>query len=217
MEYTSSIDTFTKLSKKYQYHLRKRFAKDLCDRLKDHLDEHEINKVMNELKLRTYSAPKKATLQTNPIKHAEDTNRSNLLKFLVRELKENMSKSTSMNDRNKIAQKVINQMNKGMSFEESKKIVYEKYHIMVSYQVGLDNDRTNRENMHIEREYDELCGKIIYGWDDSGEVLYEPTFGCLIEPPTFKEGGDRWREILDYRWEQKSSFEDGETIDEFKG
>lgn len=217
MEYTSSIDTFTKVSKKYQYHLRKKFAKDLCDRLKDHLDEHELNQVMKELKLRTYSAPKKATLQTNPEKHAEDTNRSNLLKFLVRELKENMSKSTSMKDRNKIAQKVINQMNEGMSFDESKKAVYEQCNIHVSYQVGLDNDRTNRENMHIEREYDELCGQIIYGWDDYGEVLYEPTFGCLIEPPTFKEGGDRWREILDYRWEQKSSFEDGETIDEFKG
>ena len=217
MEYTSSIDTFTKVSKKYQYHLRKKFAKDLCDRLKDHLDEHELNQVMKELKLRTYSAPKKATLQTNPEKHAEDTNRSNLLKFLVRELKENMSKSTSMKDRNKIAQKVIKQMKEGMSFDESKKAVYEQYNIHVSYQVGLDNDRTNRENMHIEREYDELCGQIIYGWDDYGEVLYEPTFGCLIEPPTFKEGGDRWREILDYRWEQKSSFEDGETIDEFKG
>ena len=127
MEYTSSIDTFTKVSKKYQYHLRKKFAKDLCDRLKDHLDEHELNQVMKELKLRTYSAPKKATLQTNPEKHAEDTNRSNLLKFLVRELKENMSKSTSMKDRNKIAQKVINQMNEGMSFDESKKAVYEQF------------------------------------------------------------------------------------------
>ena len=47
MEYTSSIDTFTKVSKKYQYHLRKKFAKDLCDRLKDHLDEHELKRFLS--------------------------------------------------------------------------------------------------------------------------------------------------------------------------
>ena len=217
MEFSCSIETFTKISRRYQYQLRKKMTKELCNRLKDHLTECEINEVMKELKLRTCTAPKKTISQIDPLKHAEDTNRSNLLKFLIRELKENMSKSTPITTRNIIAQKVINKMNAGMSFEEAKSRVYEKHKIFISYEVGFDNDRSNHENMHIEREYDEYSGKIIYGWDDYGEVLYEPTFGCLIEPPSFKDGGERWREILDIRWEQKSNYEDDETIHEFKG
>ena len=128
-----------------------------------------------------------------------------------------MSKSTPVEKRNRIAQRVINEMNTGKSFEESKDIIYKKYNIFISYQVGHDNDRANRENMNVEREYDEYCGQSIYGWDDDGEVLYEPTFGAFIEPPSFKEGGPRWREILDHRWEQRSFYEEDETIDDFKG
>ena len=217
MDNTSAIDIFTKISKKYQYQLRKKFTKDLCGRLSDHLDEHEIDQVMKELKLRTYTAPKKTAVQMDPTKHAEETNRSNLLKYLIRELKENMSKCTPMLERNRIAQQVINQMNKGSSFEDAKKRIYELNNIYISYKVGEDNDRSNLENMNVEREYDEYCGKVIYGWDDHGEILYEPTFGCLISPPSFKYGGERWREILDNRWEQKSSYDDDETIHEFKG
>lgn len=217
-----TIEAFTKISHKYQYQLRRKFAKEVCEKLKPHLGEDELLQVMRDLRLRLVTPnnsknKSKQDLKMNPTKHAENINKSNLLKFLVRELKENMSKSTPMHERNRIAQKIINKMNEGLSFDDAKLFVYKQYNIHISYIVGTDNDRTNHENKDVEREYDEYSGKSIYGWDDDGEVLYEPTFGCLIEPPTFKEGGLRWREILENRWEQRSSYDEDETIHDFKG
>ena len=215
---TQTIETFIKISQKYQYQLRRKFAKEVCGKLKAHLAEDELVQVMKDLRMRLVVQKKpKHDLEINPVKHAENINKSNLLKFLIRELKENMSKSTPMHERNRIAQRIINKMNEGISFDDAKEQVYLQQNIRISYKVGTDNDRTNHENKDVEREYDEYSGKSIYGWDDDGEVLYEPTFGCLIEAPSFKEGGFRWREILENRWEQRSSYDEDETIHDFTG
>lgn len=220
-ENMSAIEIFSNTSMKYERQLKRAFAKELMGRLNEHMSDDDMNDVMKQLKLRMIVPKKKVTPELK--KHdddtarADNTNKSNLLKFVIRELKENMSKSTEMRVRNKIAQQVINKINDGFSFEDSKVAIYAQYNIQITYKVGEDNNRTNLENMSIEREYDEYSGRIIYGWDDSGEALYEPTYGVVIEPPTFKNGGNRWREILEHRWEQRSWYDDDEVIDEFVG
>lgn len=213
----SAIDIFRNISLKYQRQLRKQFHHEILEKLSDHLSEEDMLNVIKTLNIRVNKSLLRKKKEIDNTEHAQNVNRSNLLKYVIRELKENMSKSTPIDKRNRIAQRVINEMNHGKTFEEAKDTIYKKYKIFISYQVGHDNDRTNHENMNIEREHDEYSGKNIYGWDDNGEVLYEPTFGAFIDPPSFKEGGPRWREILDHRWEKLSSYEDDETIDSFKG
>ena len=63
----------------------------------------------------------------------------------------------------------------------------------------MDVNKTNNQNVHIERDYDEYSGGIVYGWDSDGEVLYEPTFGAYIGAPTFKKSGRQWRHGKDRR------------------
>ena len=212
----NAIDVFSDISMKYQRQLKKQFSREILSKLQHHLTEADIEDIEKKLKIRVLRKIS-ASEKINEAKHAENVNKSNLLKFVIRELKENMSKSTPIEKRNKIAQRVINEMNNGKTFEHAKDTIYNKYNIFISYQVGKDNDRTNRENMCVEREYDEYSGRSIYGWDDDGEVLYEPTFGAIIDPPSFREGGPRWREILDHRWEKRSCCNDEEVIDNFKG
>jgi hypothetical protein len=220
----NAVDVYTKISKKYEHQLKRRLVKELSERLREHMNDDEISEVVKNMKLicnetKQKEKEKECTKDIHVINvlHAEKVNQSNLLKFVIRELKENMSKSTKVDKRNKIAQRVINEMNKGCSFEDAKEIVYTKYSVFISYKVGLDNDRTNHENMNIEREYDEYSGRSIYGWDDTGEVLYKPVFGALIDPPNFREGGEIWREILESRWEHKSLYDDDDNIENFKG
>ena len=223
-----AVTIFTKVSTRYQYQLRRKLAIELKERLKDYLNEEDLNNLLRRMNLQFGNKKnngKKTSLSNNDHEdgkcidttRVENCTKTNLLKFVIRELKENMAKSTPLYQRNKIAQKVINLMNNGESFQSAKSYIYEKNNICVTYQVGFDNDRTHFENMDIEREYDECSGKIIYGWDDFGEVLYEPTFGACISPPTFKDGGEIWREVLDNRWEQRSYYEDDDVIDNFKG
>lgn len=186
--------------------MRRKFAKQLAELLEDHID---IN-VLKEMKLR---------LVQNKERQKEMKKQSKMLKYVIKELKYNMSKSTPMETRNKIAQKVINEMNnKKISFEEAKKKIYLDNCIYISYIISDDDDtRTNKDNMNVEREYDEYSGRVVYGWDDDGELVYEPTIGLNIEAPTFRNGGPLWRELLDRRWEQRSCYNEDDVIDDYQG
>jgi hypothetical protein len=85
------------------------------------------------------------------------------------------------------------------------------------YEVKSQDRKTTEENMHVERDYNEFSGKIVYGWDNDGEALYHPTFGANIDGPTYKKAGPMWRELLELRWEQKSFFEENESLDDYRG
>ena len=64
---------------------------------------------------------------------------------------------------------------------------------------------TTKENYKEEREYDEIRGKVVYGWaEKTGELRYTPKIGLLKNPPSYKKAGKKWKEILNERWEQQS-------------
>ena len=104
-----------------------------------------------------------------------------------------------------------------LTLEESKKIIYKKHNVFITHPVEYDTMRTDENNMNIEREYDEIRGCIVYGWNDDWEALYEPTFGANITPPTHKQAGYKWREVLENRWEQRSNDYDDEELDTYIG
>ena len=137
--------------------------------------------------------------------------------FIMRELKYNLLDNSSLSNRKLIVKEILKEFKKSKSFELAKSTVYLKRNIVIVNQVSIDPNRSDENNKMIERDYDELRGCIVYGWDDDGEPLYEETYGCLIVSPTFKEAGHTWREVLQERWEQRSYCSEDENIDEYDG
>uniref|UniRef100_A0A6C0BS66 Uncharacterized protein n=1 Tax=viral metagenome TaxID=1070528 RepID=A0A6C0BS66_9ZZZZ len=173
-----------------------------------------------------YDTPKKKTVKKEIVKEEivkeikkNDTNLINMKKYILKELKYNMSPvTTSLTERFSIAQEVLKLMRKSnITLTSAKCIVYTKYNIFITHPVEFDTSKTDENNMHEEREYDEIRGCIVYGWNDDGDVLYEPTFNANITPPTYKQSCHQWREVLENRWEQRSYCDPEEELDTYIG
>ena len=66
-------------------------------------------------------------------------------------------------------------------------------------------DITTDEDCTIEREYDEIDGKPIYGWDKkTRDCVYDSESGLLIKPPSYRWAGENWKAVLLERHEQQS-------------
>lgn len=78
---------------------------------------------------------------------------------------------------------------------------------------------TTLRDKNIEREYDELRGKIVYGWTiKTKQPAYTPRKGLLKKPPIYIEAGSRWKEVLLERFEQRSVHgSDDTTLNYFDG
>lgn len=147
-----------------------------------------------------------------------DPNLLNMKKFLLKELKYNMPITTPLSSRFDISNEVLRMMRKdNLNLDAAKQIVYKKHNIFITHPVEYDTMKTDENNMDVEREYDEIRGSVVYGWDDDGEALYEPTFGANITPPTHKNAGYKWREVLENRWEQRSNYDYDEELDTYIG
>ena len=143
--------------------------------------------------------------------------KNNNSEFIMRELKYNLLNNSSLSNRTLIVKEILKEFKKSKDFDLAKFIVYKKRNIVIVNPVSVDPNRSDENNKMIERDYDELRGCVVYGWNDDGEPLYEETYGCLIVPPTFKEAGHTWREVLQERWEQRSNCSDDENMDEYDG
>ena len=214
------VQQFCKVSLRYENQIKKKITNELLVKLEPLLEHDQIQEVKKLMKKRIkkqYDTHKKAVMN-DEVSQASVTHKSNIMKYLVKELKYNMSLTTPLRKRLKIAQEVIKDMEENSTtLEKSKESVYKKYDIFITKNVNLNVDVTDENNMDIEREYDEFRGSIVYGWDADGEALYEPTFGAYIVPPTFKEAGPKWREVLEERWEQRSHYEEDEALDNYIG
>ena len=143
--------------------------------------------------------------------------KNNNSEFIMRELKYNLLNNSSLSNRTLIVKEILKEFKKSKDFDLAKFIVYKKRNIVIVNPVSVDPNRSDENNKMIERDYDELRGCVVYGWNDDGEPLYEETYGCLIVPPTFKEAGHTWREVLQERWEQRSYCSEDENMDEYDG
>jgi hypothetical protein len=64
---------------------------------------------------------------------------------------------------------------------------------------------TTNNNKHIEREFDELKNKPVYGWTvKQRQPQYKPAIGLLKKPPVYENAGSRWKKVLEERFEQQS-------------
>jgi hypothetical protein len=215
-----------------------KFIRELLIRLERSMDPNEIKIIKDALtsnissnvyaKKSTTSKKtiiKSTTNKTNDLKQKDATppsanhNDKNMLSYVMRELKCNMPISTTLRLRVTLANEVLECMRKlpDNSFTEAREVVYKNNGIFITKTISVDDNRTDEHNMNVEREYDEYKGMIVYGWDDTGEVLYEPTFNARIPPPSFKESGPIWKAVLEERWEQKSYFEEDESLEAYTG
>jgi 6-pyruvoyl-tetrahydropterin synthase len=205
---------------RYENQTKRKITKEILDKLGAVLQDDEMNilkKGINKRINKQYINKKKALLKDEN-KEASSTHLGNIFKYLLKELKYNMPVTTPLKTRLEIGKEVMDHMaNTNISLIEAKGIVYDKHGIYITNPVSENTDVTDEHNMHIEREYDEFRGCIVYGWNDDGEALYEPTFGAIITPPTFKEAGPKWREVLEQRWEQRSYYDDDEELDTYIG
>jgi hypothetical protein len=214
------VKQFCKVALQYEHQQKKRFADTFIDKLKPILDEDEIEKVKKTTKYRLCKQQRninKIVLQ-NTIDEHQKIHNKNIMKYLIIELKANMPHTTILQKRHSIAQKVMNEINNNScSLKEARNKIYKQHGISIMYEVKSQDRKTTEENMHVERDYNEFSGKIVYGWDNDGEALYHPTFGANIDGPTYKKAGPMWRELLELRWEQKSFFEENESLDDYRG
>lgn len=241
------VEDFFRLSIQYEKKMKRELVSDIVSRIRPYIkDDHKMKdlsrsiiKYMNKKNRRVVSFPTsrsesegkeivpklkadKNTASTNKSSknsNTPDFNLSNMKKFILKELKYNMSITTPLSDRFNIANEILKLMRKDeMTLDNAKKIVYKKYDIFITHPVEYDTTKTDENNMNIEREYDEIRGCIVYGWNDDGEALYEPTFGANITPPTHKQSGYKWREVLENRWEQRSNYDnDEDELDTYIG
>lgn len=207
--------------------------KDIQKNVQKHV--HEKNKVVANLskfrvmeednnnhpiipRLKTKKMKKKDPCVVVQQSRTPDVNLSNMKKFLLKELKYNVPITTPLSDRFDISNEVLKLMRKeNLNLDNAKQIVYKKHHVFITHPVQYDTMKTDENNMDVEREYDELRGCVVYGWDDDDEALYEPTFGANITPPTHKNAGYRWRAVLENRWEQRSNYDCDEELDTYIG
>ena len=210
------VKKFCKMGALYESQQHKLFATDLIAKLRPVVDEEQIRQVLKNMNLSMALVKKQNTSKNN--EYVSDTQKTNIMKFLIMELKANMPHTTIVQKRHVIAQKVMNEMHtNALSLEDAKNKIYPMYDINITQNIPMDVNKTNEQNMHIERDYDEYSGRIVYGWDSDGEVLYEPTFGAYIDAPTFKNSGIKWREVLNNRWEPLSFYDEDEELDDFTG
>jgi len=79
---------------------------------------------------------------------------------------------------------------------------------------------STKENKHIEREFDEIEHKPVYGWTvKQRQPQYKPAVGLLIEPPIYETAGSRWKKVLEERFEQQSWYggDDELNLNDFDG
>lgn len=238
------VEDFFRLSIQYEKKIKNELVNEIVSKMKPYVHDEDkmkklkksIKKYMNKKNRRVVSfiqlkyngneiIPK---LKPNKVKASDDTsstdkrksdfNVSNMKKYILKELKYNMPITTRLSDRFDIANEILKLMRKDdLTLDESKKIIYKKHNVFITHAVEYDTMRTDENNMNIEREYDEIRGCIVYGWNDNWEALYEPTFGANITPPTHKQAGYKWREVLENRWEQRSNDYDDEELDTYIG
>lgn len=151
----------------------------------------------------------------------EDTlNHTNIMNYVIRELKYNMPYNTEFKVRYKIGKQIISHMKENnITLGEAKNVIYKKHNIFITKVVNFDSSITDDNTMYIEREYDELHGKPVYGWD-CGEPVYTPTLGVSIDKPTYAKSGTIWKSVLENRWEQRSDIDkndDENDINEYSG
>ena len=216
-----SIDLFCKMSLRYELQQKNKIAQEFTEQLKDKMPASKLNIVKKSVKskiTKQNNIAKQITQKdTNFVEHAKAVHRQNVMKFIISELRLNMPITTMLKKRIQIASHIIRGMDEGASYHDAKHSLYQKHNVFVSYKVPIDDNVTTMEDMHIEREFDELLQKIIYGWDDDGEALYAPTFGAIITPPIYVKGGPMWKRILNHRWEQRSEYDDDEMLENYDG
>ena len=241
------VASFFKLSVQYERRVKKKLVSDVFSKIKPYVKDEEVlkeiqksiqkhvnekNKVVANLsKFRVIEEDnnnhpiiprlkktKKVKKEKPQQSRTPDVNLSNMKKFILKELKYNMPITTPLCDRFDISNEVLRIMRKeNLNLDSAKQIVYKKHNVFITHSVEYDTMKTDENNMDVEREYDELRGSVVYGWDDDGEALYEPTFGANITPPTHKNAGYRWRAVLENRWEQRSNYDCDEDLDTYIG
>lgn len=241
------VASFFKLSVQYERRVKKKLVSDVISKIKPYVNDKELlkeiqksiqkhvndkNKVVADLsKFRVMEEDnnnhpiiprlkktKKVKKEKPQQSRTPDVNLSNMKKFILKELKYNMPITTPLCNRFDISNEVLRIMRKeNLNLDSAKQIVYKKHNVFITHSVEYDTMKTDENNMDVEREYDELRGSVVYGWDDDGEALYEPTFGANITPPTHKNAGYRWRAVLENRWEQRSNYDCDEDLDTYIG
>ena len=68
-------------------------------------------------------------------------------------------------------------------------------------------DITTPSNCFEEREYDEIKGRVIYGWNKyTLSCVYKPKPGLLSKPPNYRWAGKNWKTVLLERFTQQSDY-----------
>lgn len=240
------VSNFFKLSVQYERRVKKQLVNDVVSKIKPYVKDEEVlkeiqksiqkhvHKKNNVAKLNKFRViegdsnnhpvvprlinTKKVKREAPQQSKTPDVNLSNMKKFLLKELKYNMPITTPLSHRFDISNEVLRIMRKdNLNLDSAKQIVYKKHNVFITHPVEYNTMKTDENNMDVEREYDELRGSVVYGWDDDGEALYEPTFGANITPPTHKNAGYRWRSVLENRWEQRSNYDCDEELESYLG
>lgn len=216
-----SIELFCKVSLRYETQKKNAIAQELTENLKHEMSTSKLNLVKKELKTKIIKqrniAKKVAQTETTPLEHAKRVHQRNLMKFIITELRMNMSPTTMLKKRIRIATQVLRKIESGFAYLDAKNELYKKHGVYVTYEVPLNEKATTMENMGMEREFDEMLNQIVYGWDDAGEALYYPTFGASTIPPEYKKAGPIWKRVLNNRWEQMSDYDDDDMLETYTG
>lgn len=215
--YVTDDEVLKEIQKSVQKHVNEK-NKEVANLSKFRVMEEDSNNHPVIPRLKTKKVKKVKKEEKPQQSRTPDVNLSNMKKFLLKELKYNMPITTPLSDRFDISNEILRLMRKeNLNLDGAKQIVYKKHNIFITHPVEYDTMKTDENNMDVEREYDELRGSAVYGWDDDGEALYEPTFGANITPPTHKNAGYRWRAVLENRWEQRSTYDCDEELDTYIG
>lgn len=138
--------------------------------------------------------------------------------FTMKELKYNLPMTTTLKDRANILKEIIClSRSQNISLTEAKQKIYQSKSIYIVQIVDPDVNRTDTNNMHEEREYNEYIGAPVYGWTEEGDALYEPTLGSLVVAPEYRYAGFEWRNVLEERWLQRSWVDEGESLETYRG
>lgn len=239
---TETIQQFLRKKSRFESKIKKRILDTVCEelRIKQNVSNEDIKKLRSDF-FKEYSVIKKKILkkQKDDSKNNEKENDKKSIitqkkeeykkkqdeeimrefsAFTMKELKYNLPMTASMKDRVQIFKDIVFlSRSEKIPLNVAKNIVYQKKSIYIVQEVDHDTNRTDVNNMNDEREYDEYRGSPVYGWDDDGEALYEPSIGANIIPPEYRHAGFKWRSVLEDRWLQRSYFEEEETIDTYRG
>ena len=239
---SETIKQFLNIKSRFESKIKKNILDTVCEELrrKKNASNEDITKLRSEF-FKEYTRIKKIVIKKlkEDEKNKEKENNKNsrtrqkkeeykkkqdeeimreFSSFTMKELKYNLPMTTSMKDRVQIFRDIVFlSKSEKISLEEAKKNIYQKKGIYIVQEVDQDTNRTDVNNMYDEREYDEYRGSPVYGWNDEGEALYEPTVGANIIAPEYRHAGFEWRNVLEERWLQRSYIEEGETLDTYRG